>query len=337
MLRIAVTLGAMLLAGSAFQLAQPQAVAPARMSRLVPAGVAPVLPRTDRPMVLPPPSFPVSGNLSRTPRKVASRVALPGPVVKYRRAVTPILALPRVLPGRAARVPILMYHHVSSAVAATPLNYSLTVTDADFGAQLHYLRAHGYHPVLLTQVFAALYQNKPLPSRPIVLTFDDGYSDNFTEALPLLRQYHMAGEFNIISAYVGITLGVNRYMNWPQLKALVAAGMEIGSHTVDHQDLGLLPETKIRFELRDSRSVLQRKLGVPVQFLAYPAGQPIARGNADQVREVLRLLPQYGYVGALCDGPWDSSLQHASSPYTLWRIRVAGGESLSAFAGSLPA
>ncbi len=76
---------------------------------------------------------------------------------------------------------------------------------------------------------------------------------------------------------------------------------------------------------------------MPVQFLAYPAGQPIARGNADQVREVLGLLPQYGYVGALCDGPWSSSLQQARSPYTLWRIRVAGGESLSAFAGSLPA
>jgi peptidoglycan/xylan/chitin deacetylase (PgdA/CDA1 family) len=246
-----------------------------------------------------------------------------------------LLKLPAVLPNRVLNVPILMYHHVSSQPPATELNYGLTVTDEDFRAQLAYLNAHGFYAVLLPQVFSALYESTRLPSKPIALTFDDGYLDNYTDALPLLRAFHVRGEFNIISSYVGITLGVNSYMDWAQLKALVAAGMEIGSHTVDHQDLGLMPVVKIRSELRDSRYVLQQTLSVPVQFLAYPAGQPFARGDAAQGQVVLSLMPQYGYVGALLDGPLYTSRQDARQPFQLQRIRVAGGESLAAFAASL--
>ncbi len=246
-----------------------------------------------------------------------------------------LLRLPAVLPNRVLSIPILMYHHVSSLPPATALNYGLTVTDQNFQAQLAYLRAHGFHVIGLTQVFSALVLGARLPSKPVVLTFDDGYLDNYTDALPLLRRNHVHGEFNIISSYVGLTLGVNSYMSWTQLKALVAAGMEIGSHTVDHQDLGLLTEVKIRFELRDSRNVLQQELSVPVQFLAYPSGQPFARGDVAQEQLVLSLMPQYGYVGALLDGPLTTSRQDARDPFELQRIRVSGGESLAAFVASL--
>ncbi|MGH2343829.1 MAG: polysaccharide deacetylase family protein, partial [Chloroflexota bacterium] len=246
-----------------------------------------------------------------------------------------LLRLPAVLPAVTIRVPILMYHHVSSAPPATQLNYGLTVTDADFTAQLTYLRDHGYHTVTIRQVFAALYLRKPLPTKPIMLTFDDGYRDNYTDALPILKRFHDHGEFNIISAYVGTTLGVNSYMTWSQLRALVAAGMDIGSHTVDHQDLGILPADKVRFELRDSRNVLQLKLHVPVQWLAYPSGEPFKTGSAASRQLLLTLLPEYGYVGALLDGPLTTGVQNAQTPYQLERIRVAGGESLAEYAANL--
>ena len=245
------------------------------------------------------------------------------------------LVLPAILPNRVLGVPILMYHHVSSAPAATALNYGLTVTDADFADQLAYLRSHGFHTITLAQLFAALYRNAHLPSKPIVLTFDDGYQDNYSDALPLLLKYRAHGEFNIISSYAGLTLGVNSYMDWGQLAALAHYGMEIGSHTVDHNDLGFMTVSKIRFELRDSRNTLQLKLKVPVQFLAYPSGQPFARGDLAQEQVVLSLLPQYEYVGALLDGPLSTSRQDARQPFQLQRIRVSGGESLSAFAASL--
>jgi peptidoglycan/xylan/chitin deacetylase (PgdA/CDA1 family) len=273
-----------------------------------------------------------------TPGRFASGPAVvdaAGSAKAAQRGAVQYLKLPAVLPDRVLNVPILMYHHVSSLPPATELNYGLTVTDANFSAQLEYLQVHGFHTIALTQLFAALYHRAKLPSKPIVLTFDDGYLDNYTDALPLLREYHAHAEFNIISSYVGITLGVNSYMNWTQIKALVAAKMEIGSHTVDHQDLGLQSEVKVRFELRDSRNILQQMLSVPVQFLAYPSGQPFARGDAAEEQLVLSLMPQYGYVGGLLDEPLPSSRQNAQQPFQLPRIRVAGGEDLAAFAASL--
>lgn len=275
----------------------------------------------------------------RLPRPAGARPALAGNPPRgravHRLAAPALLRLPASLPDRVIHVPILMYHHVSSAPPATALNYGLTVTDEAFAGQLAYLRDHGYRTVLLRQVFEALYEGKPLPARPVVLTFDDGYLDNYTDALPLLRRFHDVGEFNIISAYPGITLGVNTYMTWSQLRALAAAGMEIGSHTVDHQDLGTLSEDKIRFELRDSRNVLQRTLHVPVQFLAYPSGEPFRHGGIAAQQEVLKLVPQYGYVGALLDGPLTTGRQDARAPFELRRVRVAGGESLDNFAAGL--
>jgi peptidoglycan/xylan/chitin deacetylase (PgdA/CDA1 family) len=230
-----------------------------------------------------------------------------------------------------------MYHHVSSVAPTTDLNFGLTVTDTNFAAQLSYLAKQGYHTVLLRQVFEALYHGARLPSHPIVLTFDDGYLDNYTDALPILLRYRDVGEFNIISAFVGNTVGINSYMTWPQLKTLVADGMEIGSHTVDHQDLGTLTDLKLRFELRDSRNQLQQKLGVPVQFIAYPSGEPFRHGGLAAQQRVLQLVPEYGYVGGLMDGPISSSMHDARMPFQLWRIRVAGGENIGGFAASLPA
>jgi hypothetical protein len=105
---------------------------------------------------------------------------------------------------------------------------------------------------------------------------------------------------------------------------------------VDHQDLGTLSEDHIRFELRDSRNILQKTLGAPVQFFCYPSGEPFKDGSAAMQQLLLTLLPQYGYVGALLDGPVTTSVQDAQHPYQLNRIRVSGGESLAGFAGSLP-
>ena len=238
-------------------------------------------------------------------------------------------------PARTLRVPILMYHHISSVPPLARSQAGLTVTDAEFQAQLAYLSAHGYRSITLVDLFNALYYGRPLPPRPVVLTFDDGYLDNYTDAFPLLRRYGMAGEFNVIAAYPGITLGVNRYMTWPQIEALSAAGMEVESHTVDHQDLGQMSAAHAVYELRFSRAIIASHIHRAVQFLAYPSGEPFRSGTLAAQQSILALLPQNGYICALLDQPAPGTRQNAQTPYQLPRVRVDPGESLAAFAANL--
>ena len=267
-----------------------------------------------------------------TLRQTGWRILDGGPIDPAAPIIPPI-----ALPERAIHVPILMYHHVSSAPPLAQSQVGLTVTDREFAAQLDYLAAHGFTTIKLVDLFDALYYGRPLPMRPVVLTFDDGYLDNFTDAFVLLQHHRMIGEFNIISAYPGITLGVNRYMSWRQIDQLVAAGMEVESHTIDHQDLGLLDEAQDCYELRFSRAQLAWRTQHAVQFLAYPSGEPFRSGSPEAQRRLLTLLPRFGYVGALLDQRAPSSLQSAQSPYGLNRVRVVPGESLQDFAASLSA
>jgi peptidoglycan/xylan/chitin deacetylase (PgdA/CDA1 family) len=249
-------------------------------------------------------------------------------------------AAPVVVPERpaiaASRVPILMYHNISSRPAQTALSYGLTVTDADFAAQLAYLTVHGYHTITLVDLFDHLYYGRALPRRPIVLTFDDGYDNAYTDAFPLLRRYHAVGVFNVITGKVGLQNdGINSYATWDQLKEMARAGMEIESHTVYHEDLGVVTEGVARNEIRYSRAALQQRLGVPAQFLAYPSGEPFRSETPAAQARILALVRQAGYVGALLDPVTPSTLQEASRPHELPRVRVSGGESLDAFIAGL--
>jgi len=248
----------------------------------------------------------------------------------------PVIPPPHPAPV-AIHVPILMYHHISSQPPLAQSQVGLTVTDENFAAQLAYLAAHGYHAVRLVDLFDNLYYGRPLPDRPVVLSFDDGYLDNYTDAFPLLRRYHMVGEFAIIAAYPGITLGVNRYMTWPQITEMAAVGMDIESHTIDHQDLGLLDPAHATYEIQYSRGIIETRIHRAVQFMTYPSGEPFRSGTPDAQRRITDLLGQYGYVGALLDPLTPSILQVAQSPYQLPRVRVSNDTTLDQFAAGLSA
>jgi len=248
----------------------------------------------------------------------------------------PVIMLPRPEPV-VLHVPILMYHHVSSL---PPLAYSqvgLTVTAENFSAQLAYLRSHGYHSITLVDLFDALYYRMSLPAHPVVLTFDDGYLDNYTDAYPLLRRFGMRAEFAVITAYPGITLGVNRYMTWAQLKTMAAQGMEIESHTIDHQDLGLIDPLHAVYEIQFSRAMLEGPMHRAVQFLTYPSGEPFRSGTAEAQTRVLGALKQFGYAGALLDPVTPSTREDARTPYEIPRVRVDRATTLTQFAAALSA
>jgi peptidoglycan/xylan/chitin deacetylase (PgdA/CDA1 family) len=211
---------------------------------------------------------------------------------------------------RPEPVPILVYHHVITFSGEPRL---LCMTPAEFGAQLRWLRDHRYHPVTLGTVYDAWAGKGTLPSRPVVLSFDDGYVEQYTVAARMLARYHWPADLSLVV-----------YRGTPLSNAMVArmirAGWEIVSHTLHHPMLTRLSSARLRRELTASRRMLERSFHVPVRFFCYPYGVSDRR-VADAVKRA-------GYEAALATR-FGAALP--KQMYALPRIYVYHGESLSTF------
>ena len=189
-------------------------------------------------------------------------------------------------------VPVLMYHRVNPVVIDRN-----TVRIENFIAQLEYLHNNGFQSISLLQLYQAFSKRQLLPPKSVILTFDDGYMDNFIYALPLLLRYKMKGTVFVIPGMIGDRCqwlkehDCNRLMNWEQLKEWVATGMEIGSHTVTHRMLSRLTDEEIAYELSMSKEMLERELGATIDFDCYPYGDLDGR--------VKSIAKTTGYKGGL--------------------------------------
>ncbi|HJZ46136.1 MAG TPA: polysaccharide deacetylase family protein, partial [Roseiflexaceae bacterium] len=169
------------------------------------------------------------------------------------------------------RVPILMYHYISfnPRAPADPLRTRLSVPPPQFAQQLAYLHQANYITITLDDLVDALHGRTILPPKPVILTFDDGYADFFTNAFPLLRRYGDKATIYIITRKVG-TPG---YLSWKQLQTLAASRLiTIGAHTRTHPELPALSAQQSWAELAGSKTDLETRLGISVRHLAYPAG-----------------------------------------------------------------
>jgi peptidoglycan/xylan/chitin deacetylase (PgdA/CDA1 family) len=168
------------------------------------------------------------------------------------------------------RVVALNFHDVTanghSASAENDPWYRIQA--AELERLLAELRRRGFQTVS-SRVFRAWQQGeRKLPERTVVLTFDDGYASHFEVVVPLLVRYRFSGTFFIPTDHIG-TPG---HMTWDQLRRLVFVGMEIGSHGKSHRPLTELPPEEMVRELRESREVLESRLGTPVRALSAPRG-----------------------------------------------------------------
>jgi peptidoglycan/xylan/chitin deacetylase (PgdA/CDA1 family) len=222
---------------------------------------------------------------------------------------------------RSARVPILMYHYISVPPPDADIyRLDLSVTPDNFSAQMDYLAAEGYHPIRVSDFADYLLTGKPLPSKPIVLTFDDGYLDNYENALPVLVKHKFPATFFIITQFAEDKRP--GYMNWDQVEQLAIEGMEIGSHTVNHRELNSRSLAYLETEIAGSKAMIESRIGTPVKSFCYPASKYDAR--------TIEVLRSDSYLAATTE--ISGAYQATSSIYELRRIRVRGSYSVNDFA-----
>jgi peptidoglycan/xylan/chitin deacetylase (PgdA/CDA1 family) len=204
-------------------------------------------------------------------------------------------------------VPILLYHHIAAAPAGARLP-ALWVTPAAFAAQVRGLARAGYHGVTLGRVWDAWNGGAPLPRRPVVLSFDDGYADQLRSALPVLRRARWPGTLNLALSFLpgmGGAAAVTR---------LQQAGWEIDAHSVTHPDLTTLPAARLREEVAGSRAAIRDLFGVAPRFFCYPNGHLNAA--------VVAAVRHAGYRAATTTRAGYASPR---DPYRLARIQVSRG------------
>ncbi len=166
-------------------------------------------------------------------------------------------------------VPVLMYHYIRPLAGLDATGRSLSVSPEHFQSQMEQLVQDGYHAITPAQLDAALTYGTPLPQKPILITFDDGYYDQIQNALPILVRLHLPATFFIISGWV------NRYgyMYAPTLRMADATGLvTIAAHTQHHADLPALSPQRAFEEILGSKADLERILGHRVSYFAYPYG-----------------------------------------------------------------
>jgi peptidoglycan/xylan/chitin deacetylase (PgdA/CDA1 family) len=214
-------------------------------------------------------------------------------------------------------VPILMYHVINPPPPGAPFP-GLYVPASEFAAQMQALKAAGWRAVTPDQLEAYWTRGVSLPpGKPIVLTFDNGYQSQYTNALPVLRQLGWPGVENIQLTGLPPSQGG---LTDSQVRALIAAGWELDTQGMSHADLIAVAAPELHYQVFTARQLLRQRYDVPVNWFAYPSGHYNAT--------VIATLKAAGFVGSETVVPgWASP---SEDPFRLPRLRVLGGTSPSA-------
>ena len=162
------------------------------------------------------------------------------------------------------KVLILNYHKIDNTFI------SLAIRPDDFDTQMKYLSENGYHTISPDELYDSLAGTGELPDNPVMITFDDGYEDNYANAYPILKKYGFKATIFVVTSF--LDKNKKGYMSWDQAREMDANGISIQSHTVDHKSMTDLTDDQLRMELVDSKKKAEKELGHPVNYMAYPTG-----------------------------------------------------------------
>jgi peptidoglycan/xylan/chitin deacetylase (PgdA/CDA1 family) len=227
------------------------------------------------------------------------------------------------------RVLILMYHMVSET--DHPLQKRYAVSPKKFRWQMRYLKFKGYTPISLDDLHGSfVYNNGKLPEKPVIITFDDGYMDNYENAFPVLKEYSFPAAIFMVSGLVGrsnlwnVAEGYPErpLIGWREAEEMMKGGVTIGSHTINHPWLTQLFSEEAKREIGESKKSLEDRLGMPINHFAYPYG--------DLNQPIVDIVKDAGYVTA-CSVRAGFNKKD-TDPFILKRIGIYGEDSLWRFA-----
>src|SRR6266850_1402628 len=210
-----------------------------------------------------------------------------------------IRPLLQILNGRRAPgIPILMYHGFRAGIGMGHPYFETATAPVVFETHMQFLAEHGYKTLTLPAVGARLEGG--LQDKYVAITFDDGYLDFYTHALPILQKHGFKATVFIVSGFAGEQArgsNGNSFMSWSQIREIQSQGMEIGSHTVTHPQLHAMPSKQVEKEVSESKRAIEEKVGAAVTSFAYPYAFPEQdRQFAKGLRESLK---QQGYESAV--------------------------------------
>jgi peptidoglycan/xylan/chitin deacetylase (PgdA/CDA1 family) len=213
--------------------------------------------------------------------------------------------------------PILLYHHIADI--DPPNRYY--ISPKVFQEQMEALKSWGYTALPISTIVETIMKGGELPERPVVITFDDGNEDVYTNAFPIMQKLGFVGTFFI----VGKTVGADKIVTVDQLDEMIAAGWEVGSHSMSHQDLTKMHDN-VQYEIGMSKANLEKELNTKVHVFAYPYG------IMDSF--LVTKVQNYGYLAAVGLG---TTYEHGwSTLYYLSRIEVQYSYDLEKFGSILP-
>ena len=211
-------------------------------------------------------------------------------------------------------IPVLNYHQINNHD-----HNPLTLSASEFEAQIKYLAEKGYTSISPDDLADYLQYGKKLPPNPILITFDDGYQDNYQVAYPILKKYRFTATVFLISDFVNT---YNRYLTWAQIEEMEKDGFVFESHTVSHISLTKASNDKeILDQLTKAKKILEWRLGKKIEYLAYPCG--------DYDQHIIDLTRAAGYRAAFTVHLGRDTMH--STLYSLNRIPVFGGRNHTFF------
>jgi len=204
-------------------------------------------------------------------------------------------------PRQSTRVPILMYHSISENLFGMSHPYYHINTSAEvFSQQMRWLKHKGFHAISIAEAWEKLESGEDL-SKEVVITFDGGYRDFYTDGMGILKQCGFTATIFLVTDRIRNTAarveGAD-YLTWSEVRELSREGIRFGSHTVTHADLRSLGPDQIEYELGFSKETIEQKLGEAIQEFTYPHAFP--EEDASFVRFLEDVLENQGFENGAC-------------------------------------